>query len=103
MKPIAHIRPRAQADMISLRDHIAQDSPRAAQRFYHAAENAIQSLAAMPEMGGKCEFDSPAMADLRVWSVRKFEKYLIFYRPVEAGIEVVRVLHGARDLEQLFE
>jgi hypothetical protein len=29
--------------------------------------------------------------------------YLIFYRPTDQGIEVVRVLHGARDLPPLFE
>jgi len=28
---------------------------------------------------------------------------LIFYRPIEDGIEVIRVLHGAREIEQLLE
>lgn len=28
--------------------------------------------------------------------------YLIFYRIVPAGVEVARVLHGARDLPSLF-
>jgi toxin ParE1/3/4 len=30
-------------------------------------------------------------------------KYTIFYRPEDEGIEVIRVLHGARDLPKLFE
>ncbi|MGB8353529.1 MAG: type II toxin-antitoxin system RelE/ParE family toxin [Chthoniobacteraceae bacterium] len=25
-------------------------------------------------------------------------KYLIFYRPIDDGIELIRVLHGARDI-----
>ena len=29
--------------------------------------------------------------------------YIIFYRPIDDGIEVVRILHGARDLPPLFE
>ncbi|MBI4604738.1 MAG: type II toxin-antitoxin system RelE/ParE family toxin [Planctomycetes bacterium] len=33
--------------------------------------------------------------------MRGFEQHLVFYRPVEDGIEVVRVLHGARDLRAI--
>ncbi len=29
-------------------------------------------------------------------------KYLLFYRPVRGGIELVRVIHGARDIRRLF-
>ncbi|MGH9438287.1 MAG: type II toxin-antitoxin system RelE/ParE family toxin, partial [Terriglobia bacterium] len=35
--------------------------------------------------------------------VKDFPKYLIFYRPIRDGIEVVRVIHGARDIPALFE
>ena len=31
-------------------------------------------------------------------AVQGFEKHLVFYRPTEAGIEIVRVLHAARDI-----
>lgn len=31
------------------------------------------------------------------------KKYIIFYFPTERGIEVFRVLHGARDIEDLFD
>jgi len=33
-----------------------------------------------------------------------FEKYLIFYFPLkDGGIEIIRILHGARDLERMYE
>jgi toxin ParE1/3/4 len=37
-------------------------------------------------------------------SLRSFvvDRYVIFYLPIPKGIEVVRVLHGARDLNALF-
>lgn len=38
-----------------------------------------------------------------VWQVRGFENYVIFYRPIEHGIEIVRVLHAARDIAAVFE
>jgi toxin ParE1/3/4 len=38
----------------------------------------------------------PALRSLSVGN------YLIFYRPLADGIEIVRVLHGARDIDSLF-
>jgi plasmid stabilization system protein ParE len=32
-----------------------------------------------------------------------FENYLICYRPVANGIDVIRFIHGARDLPRLLE
>lgn len=45
----------------------------------------------------------PTLAGLRMWPIRRFERYLIFYRQIPEGIEIVRLLHAARDLEILFE
>lgn len=42
--------------------------------------------------------------NIRSWVVTEFTSYLIFYRelPDGSGVEIVRVLHGARDLDALF-
>jgi toxin ParE1/3/4 len=82
---------------------IQKDSPNAAIRFLAAADASFQRLASMPELGERQPFGRKELADLRVWQVRGFENYLIFYRPIEGGIEVVRVLHGARDIAAIFE
>jgi toxin ParE1/3/4 len=37
-------------------------------------------------------------ADLRSFPVSRFRAYQVFYRPIRGGIEVLRVLHGARDI-----
>ena len=49
-------------------------------------------------MGSVRTFQAPRLTGLRVFPVRGFPKHLIFYRPVADGIELVRVLHGARDV-----
>jgi len=38
-------------------------------------------------------------------SLRSFPvgNYLIFYRPITDGVEVVRMLHGARELRRIFK
>jgi toxin ParE1/3/4 len=83
--------------------YIAQRNIEAAVRFFHALDASLQKLAAMPELGERQQFERKELADLRVWQVQGLENYLIFYRPVEHGIEVVRVLHAARDIAAIFE
>ena len=41
------------------------------------------------------------LAGGRVWRISGFEKHLIFYRPRPEGVEILDVIHGARDLEAL--
>jgi toxin ParE1/3/4 len=82
---------------------IQRDSPDAAIRFLRAAEEAFDRLAAMPELGERQEFGRERLAGLRAWQVRGFENYLIFYRPIQRGIEIVRVLHAARDIAAIFD
>jgi toxin ParE1/3/4 len=52
----------------------------------------------MPGMGTRYDPDELRYADLRYFPVSRFRMYLVFYRPVDGGIEVLRVLHGARDI-----
>jgi toxin ParE1/3/4 len=33
-----------------------------------------------------------------LWRANGFDSHLIFYRARESGIEIIRVLHGARDI-----
>jgi toxin ParE1/3/4 len=83
--------------------YIAKRNHEAAVRFFHAAEASFQRLARMPELGERQEFGRAELAGLRAWQVRGFENYLIFYRPIEHGIEIVRVLHAARDIAAIFD
>jgi len=94
--------PRAKCDLVEIADFIAQDNLDAAGRFLDAAEAAFHLLANMPEMGTLCHFQSSEATHVRVWSIRGFEDYLVFYRPIDAGINVIRVLHGSRDILALF-
>jgi toxin ParE1/3/4 len=81
-----------------LRRHASADTAR---RFLAAAERAFESLAAMPKKGGLWESDRPELNGVRVWPIPRFKNHLIFYRPSRDGINVLRVIHAARDLEDL--
>jgi toxin ParE1/3/4 len=55
----------------------------------------------MPGLGTRWESHHAQLPDLRFFPVTKFPNHLLFYRPLDDGIELVRVLHGARDIAML--
>jgi toxin ParE1/3/4 len=57
----------------------------------------------MPRIGRLREFRKPAAAGIRSWSISGFTNHLIFFRPVEDGVEILRVIHGAQDIDAIFE
>lgn len=71
-------------------------------RFLDAAEEGLDQLADMPRMGVTRQYNDPDLAGVRMWRVPHFPSHLIFYRQLEDGIEVIRVLHGKRDIEAIF-
>src|SRR5438132_1395380 len=75
---------------------IALDNPPAAQRFYSAVQEAYREILRFPHIGVKRHFTEPGV---RSWRVRGFP-HLIFHRPTSERVEIVRVLHGAMDLER---
>jgi toxin ParE1/3/4 len=89
-------------DIDETSDYIARDNLDAARRFRATVREEIRSLSEMPGMGARREFDNPRLKEVRSWPVKHFMNYLIFYRPIEDGIEVLRVLHGARDIDRIF-
>jgi toxin ParE1/3/4 len=82
-------------------EHIAEDNPDAATRVVEAAYKTFKMRAATPGLGRLRKFRNPRLKGIRSWLVSGFENYLIFYRAVPQGIEVLHVYHGARDIETL--
>jgi toxin ParE1/3/4 len=102
-RSLARFRPAADQDVDDIADHIAAGSLEHALRFYAAVRADAARLAASPQLGPVYGFTDAAVADLRFWLVTGFRKYLMFYRPLASadGVEIVRVLHGARDLARV--
>jgi plasmid stabilization system protein ParE len=74
-------------------------------RWELAVDLAINSLLSFPERGAPCRFRSPALAGLRWIFVPGFPKHMVFYRylPQEQLLLIVKVAHGARNLETLLD
>lgn len=86
---------RARQDLVEIGEYIAADNPRATDRAIDTLMDRAILLSANPQIGS---LRAEIAEGLRLFPVGN---YLILYREISVGIEVVRVLHGARDLERL--
>ncbi|AHF91299.1 plasmid stabilization protein [Opitutaceae bacterium TAV5] len=91
-----HLTPVALADATSIQDYIAQDSPGAAVRWLDALEQLLSRLAENPQMGRPREELRPRLRSIPLG------RYVVFYRESKRGVEIIRVLHSARDIQTLF-
>lgn len=83
----------AERDLDGICDYIAKDSTNAANGVLRRIFATCELLASQPLMG---EARPELGRDLRSLSVGS---YVIFFRPLDHGIGVARVLHGAQDVD----
>ena len=96
MKKQLTFSPRAEADLAEILEFIAKDKPVAAVSFVQTLREKCFVLAANPELG---ELRADLAENLRCFS---FRNYVIFYRPMQSGVEIIRVASGFRNIEILF-
>lgn len=89
-------RPLAAADILDIWDYIAEDGIDQADRWVDKLDEKLELIATQPLMG--------RARDELAAKVRSFPfgRYVVFYVPVDDGIDVVRVLHSARDVDAVF-
>lgn len=89
-------RPLAAVDILDVWDHIAEDSLEQADRWIDNLDEKLKLIATQPLIG---RARGELAAGMRSFP---FGRYIIFYAPVDGGIDVVRVLHSARDVDAAF-
>jgi toxin ParE1/3/4 len=86
------VKPRADQDLDSIWSFVTVDNPRAADAMINRLTAAFDMLLTMPQAGRlRHEFRE----NLRSFAI---ENYVIFYVMVPQGIDIVRVVHGRRDV-----
>ena len=70
-------------------------------RFADAVDAMIEMLCQNPELGERLHADPTGQ--IRYRTISGFKNYLIFYRQQDSQLQILRILHGARDYEQFFE
>jgi toxin ParE1/3/4 len=87
---------QARQDLKDIKDYIARDSLDRAEQFVRSIAERFRLLMEFPDMGRCYESLSPGLRGFAVGS------YIIFYRSMNSGISIERILSGYRDLEILF-
>jgi toxin ParE1/3/4 len=94
------IRNRATQDLRQQANYIlGNGSVSAAEQFLELAEATFAQILTVPRIGKSVDFVLEQMGEIRQWRIKNFQDYLVFYRVQDDQIEILRVLHGARDLE----
>ena len=83
-----------------LNDLVDRENSLLALKFIDALREAYEDLSSFPEIGAIREFKKAET--LRLWCLTTFKNYLLFYRVTETKVEIVRILHGARNVDAIF-
>jgi toxin ParE1/3/4 len=90
--------PLAHEDLQTIWDYLAEEAgEETAEGLLDVIQEKCEKIAASPEAG---QLRNELLVNLRSFVVKS---YVVFYMPLSDGIDVVRVLHGARDIETVFE
>ena len=93
----------AGADILDQADWYGEQAgAKLAQRWENATTSTMLQIAANPRAGAPCKFAALELRDVRRVPVAGFPRHLVFYQFRGNEIFVLRVIHGARDLESLF-
>jgi len=79
-------------DYLEIWLYVARDNPAAADHLIEDFDRHLDALARAPMIGRSAEEFSSGLRSFPVGN------YLIFYRPIEGGIALARLLHAARDI-----
>jgi len=95
--PHARLTEPALNDLDEIWSYIAEDNPTAATRLVERILDQAEVLADHPGRGRARDELSPGVRSYAMGN------YVIFYRKTLRGIDIIRVLHGARDIYRIFE
>jgi len=95
--PVVYRTSLANRDLVEIALTIAEENSQAADHWLDSIDSRCQLLAQMSGLGRLRPDLAPKLRGFPVGN------HIIFYRERNDGIEVIRVLHGARDLPPLFE
>jgi plasmid stabilization system protein ParE len=94
-------RPLFLADVTECADYLAAEASEAiAAEWCQSLKKAIQQIRKTPQIG-RLRQDLPVRG-IRSLNLRKYPKYLVFYRLEKKTVELLRIRHGMMNLPELF-
>jgi toxin ParE1/3/4 len=101
MSLVLDLSDEAKADALEIGNYISARNLTAARKFAFKLNETYQLLLDFPDSGERLSSDPTGK--IRIVLVSGFKNYLIFFRREGEMLQVLRVLHGARDYSKLFD
>ena len=98
-----HILDEAEQDLSEVENYFYEHCEDVLQRFRKCFRETVECLCRSPNIGERCQFRNPRTKGMRMWLVSGFSNYLIFYRVQGNTLQILRVIHGARDYAAMFD
>jgi toxin ParE1/3/4 len=95
--PTVKVAAAAEEDLRKIWAYVAEHNAEAANKLIKEIISKFAILRDYPHTGRE---QSRLLVNLRSFLIKD---YFIFYQPFEGGVEILRVLHGSRDIENIFE
>ncbi|HVZ92976.1 MAG TPA: type II toxin-antitoxin system RelE/ParE family toxin [Phycisphaerales bacterium] len=97
-----HISDCATSSLDNIADFLAlQGGTPLGEHFLTCAFDTFDELERQPRVGTPHDTPRKAIMNLRRWPVHEFPNHLVFYREVRGGIEIIDIIHAARDLPRV--
>lgn len=96
-----HFSPEAVDDLYEIWSYIANDNVEAANRVEEAIYRACEFLAGSPS-AGRIRKDLTSLP-VRFWPVQPYVNYLVAYIPDSKPLQIIRILHGARNIPSMLK
>ena len=93
--------PQAADDLSEIWSFIARDSFEAADRVESAIFQACELVAGSP-LAGFIRRDLTVLP-VRFWVVQPYSNYLVIYDPEKRPVQIIRILHAARNLRSFLK
>jgi len=97
------ITPLANQDIDTHVNYLRVYNEKAAFRLFDAIRLTLTQIAKIPKIGVSYPLQNSRLAGLRKWPIKYFSNYIIFYLEKSEQIEVIHILHGARNIRFVLE
>jgi toxin ParE1/3/4 len=78
-----------------------QSNHEVSDRYLQSVLDVLDGIAQMPGTGVPRGSLNSRLSNLRMRSVPGFANHLIFYHAVDGAVEIIRILHGAQDVDRI--
>jgi toxin ParE1/3/4 len=98
------IQPAARSDILKQMEYYADiGHADVAGRFLVNIRQSIEELSLSPNAGAPKYFARDELVGMRSWATKGFEDIRIYYLTDQDAVSIVRILHGRRDIESIFD